>query len=283
MKFMQNHPLVSVIITTYNREHFLERAIISVSKQDYSNIELIISDDCSNYDVEKQVTSLCSKLKIKMSYRRNNCNRGACYTRNEAIKMAGGYFIAGLDDDDEFEPNRISYLVENYDEQYSFIASNTTVVTSNARFPLFKSSDDKVVLLSDYMWENIVGTQCLVRKDRIIDCGGFDVNLSSAQDADMWFRLIERYGPALRLGKSSYLLHVEHEEDRISTSKNKLKGLIAYNSKHLSKMSPSQVSYAKFKIKLWENNRRVSINALKELDFGACLFLLKKIIVKMGL
>ncbi|NRB25029.1 glycosyltransferase [Shewanella sp.] len=269
-------PLVSVVITTYNREKLLSRAIDSVIMQDYENIEIIISDDCSEFDVRSLIALKQIETHIPIRYRRNNLNSGACYTRNEGIKISNGFFVTGLDDDDEFTFDRISYLVNNYDPKYSFVASNTKVITNKKHFPLFTVKKNKVISYQNSLWENIIGTQVLTEKYRFIECCGFDVTLTSAQDADMWVRLIKHYGPALRLKEKKYILHTEHEEGRVSTSSKKLTGLESFQKKHFSDMTDSQKKYSQFKLLFWQNNHTFNCNMLKKLDFNIMIFILKK-------
>lgn len=270
--------LVSVIICTYNRQELLRRAIISVKNQTYHNIEIIVSDDCSNYDITKFIKELEIELNIKIVLRINTGNKGACYTRNEGIKLAKGKYIAGLDDDDEFTPERISLLIENYDPSYSLITSNTLVVEKNKKYKFYYGNKNELISLNDSLWENKVGTQCLVEKKRILDLGGFDTSLYSAQDADMWIRLIERFGPALRIKEVTYVLHTEHDAPRITTSMKKVNGLISYTQKHSSKMNAGQLSYANFIISLWNNKKR---EAFRTLNLYSGWFVLKKIMLKM--
>lgn len=277
---MMIKPLVSIVITTFNRDKLLCRAIDSVLTQDYSNLEIVISDDCSSIDVNALVVQKRKQTVIPIIYRRNESNFGACYTRNEGIKLANGFFITGLDDDDEFTPNRISYLVNNYDPKYAFVTSNTQVITKHNQHSLFSTKVKKVISYKDCLWENAIGTQVLTEKSRFIECDGFDLNLTSAQDADMWMRLIKKFGPALRLNNVSYILHTEHEEDRISTSARKVEGMKAVLEKHKLMMSPAQIKYRKFKISIYKNNQKLKFNSLKFFSLSFVPHLLRK---KLGM
>ncbi|OOE91663.1 hypothetical protein BZG76_09725 [Salinivibrio sp. AR647] len=269
-----NIPLVSVVITTYNRLELLERAIDSVLKQDYPHLEIIVSDDCSDVDVMALVERKKKYTSIPIHYRRNDSNQGACYSRNEGIKMSSGFFVAGLDDDDEFTSDRISYLVSHYNPKYSLVTSNTLVVSKQGIKSLFSKKNKREVYYKDFLWENMIGTQVLTERSRFLDIGGFDTNLTSAQDADMWIRLIKEYGPALRLGQEKYILHTEHEENRISVSENKLKGLSDFHKKHSCNMSNSQIKYSRFKYQRWSNN--LTFLDLLRLDFNCLIFVFKK-------
>lgn len=267
--------LVSIVITTYNRTEMLKRAMLSVVNQTYRNIEIIVSDDNSTEDTESVVKEVRSLSEIPIHYRRNSKNMGACFTRNEGIKIANGVFVTGLDDDDEFEPVRIKTLLENYSDNYSFVASNTKVITKTNSFNMFNNGN--VVSIDDMMWENVIGTQVFVRKERILEIGGFDTSLTSAQDSDMWIRLINQYGNALRIKEPLYVLHTEHDQSRISTSKKKLNGLINYNNKYILLKNKSQLKYSNLKLKKYKDET-ISFKEIVSilLDINIVAFLIKK-------
>lgn len=103
MKF----PLVSVIIPTYNRVNYLKEAIGSVFNQTYKNLEVIVVDDGSIGDENK---NLCSYYDI--TYLKIKNSGGPCKPRNEGIKIAKGDYIAFLDDDDIWESNKIEILLK---------------------------------------------------------------------------------------------------------------------------------------------------------------------------
>ncbi|HAY4006682.1 TPA: glycosyltransferase family 2 protein, partial [Escherichia coli] len=98
--------LVSVYIPTHNRVDMLERAIMSVLKQSYPNIEIIVSDDGSQDNTKKIVTSYMQQYS-NIKYVFSSEAKGACHARNLAIAKASGTYITGLDDDDEFTQDRI--------------------------------------------------------------------------------------------------------------------------------------------------------------------------------
>lgn len=104
---MQN-PLVSVIIPTYNRTYYLKQALQSVFDQTYKNLEVIVVDDGSTGNANKD---LCSNYK-DIYYCRIENSGGPCKPRNEGIKIAKGEYIIFLDDDDVWEYNKIEILVD---------------------------------------------------------------------------------------------------------------------------------------------------------------------------
>ena len=106
--------LVSIIMPSYNTAKFIEESIESVLKQTYQNWELIIVDDCSN-DNTGEVVSMFNDSRIK--YLVNERNSGAAVSRNKAMKEAKGRWIAFLDSDDLWLPEKLekqlSYMIKN--------------------------------------------------------------------------------------------------------------------------------------------------------------------------
>lgn len=115
---MNNFPKISVIIPSYNRFNFLLNAITSVTNQDYPNIELIIINDGSS-DEQYYSKKLYNILPSNSIVINNTLNSGnfvkegkAAYTRNMGLKLASGDYIAFLDDDDIWLPNKLKTQIE---------------------------------------------------------------------------------------------------------------------------------------------------------------------------
>lgn len=270
MKSIENK-LVSVIVTTYNRPEMLERACRSIFNQAYDNIEIIIVDDNSTIELSSLIDALKEISPYPIYFYKNSSNRGACFSRNFGISVSNGYYITGLDDDDEFLPERISDFISKYDSNYSFLSSNSVVITKSGSRLYSKIKEDKVISLEDMLWSNICGTQVFIEKKKIVEIGGFDTSLTSAQDADMWLRLIETYGPALRLSNPTFILHTEHESGRISD--NKTKGMQMILDKHRTKMNKSQVLFREFKIDYYKNGYRALLMLVKKFSIKPLIYL----------
>lgn len=103
--------LVSVIIPVYNAEKYISKAIESVLEQSYKNIEIVLVDDCSSDGSGKIINSYLNKYKnINYFVFKRNC--GVAAARNKAIELSKGRFIAFLDSDDEWYPNKIEKQLE---------------------------------------------------------------------------------------------------------------------------------------------------------------------------
>lgn len=110
-------PLVTVIITTYNRTDKIEEAIKSVLKQTYKNIELIVVDDNKEGTKQREETETIIKKYPSIKYIKNEKNLGGALSRNVGINAAKGEFIAFLDDDDTF-------IEEKIEKQYNCYLSH---------------------------------------------------------------------------------------------------------------------------------------------------------------
>ena len=107
--------LVSIIMPSYNTEEYISKSIESVLTQTYKNWELIIVDDCSSDKTDEVVRSYLSDNRIH--YLKNEKNCGAAYSRNTALREAKGKWIAFLDSDDLWMPEKL-------EKQLSFMKSN---------------------------------------------------------------------------------------------------------------------------------------------------------------
>ena len=113
---MQNQGLVSIITPSWNCGEFLEDTIKSIQVQTYTNWELLFQDDCSTDDTKERVL-LFAAVDARIKYGCNSKNSGAAITRNNALRRAQGKWIAFLDSDDLWDPEKlerqIKFMQEN--------------------------------------------------------------------------------------------------------------------------------------------------------------------------
>lgn len=112
--------LVSIVTPSYNSSGYIEKTIFSVINQNYTKWELIIVDDCSSDNSIDVVNKFVSQdPRIKLICLDKNC--GAAVARNRAIEEASGRFIAFLDSDDSWHPEKL-YKQVNFmlDNDYAF-------------------------------------------------------------------------------------------------------------------------------------------------------------------
>ena len=193
-----NAPLVSVYMPTHNRADLLPRAIESVLNQTYKNIELIIVDDGSTdgtQDVLKKYANADSRLRFFT----HDEPKGACAARNFAIRNAKGFYITGIDDDDEFTNERIRSLLDNYDVSFSFVYADDLRIEEKRKKLISKKAE---VEFDDLLYFNCVGNQIFTERSKVIEVGLFDEGLLAAQDYDLWLRMTKFWGKAKGVGKA---------------------------------------------------------------------------------
>lgn len=117
-----NFGLVSIITPSWNCGKFLEETIKSIQAQTYMNWELLFQDDCSTDDTKERVMRLAAE-DSRIMYECNSQNNGAAITRNNALRRAKGKWIAFLDSDDLWLPEKLEkqvrFMVEN-DYHFSY-------------------------------------------------------------------------------------------------------------------------------------------------------------------
>ncbi|MCW8159135.1 glycosyltransferase family 2 protein [Stutzerimonas stutzeri] len=126
--FMNAKPLVSIVMPLYNAMPYFESSVASVLAQSYECWELLIVDDCSTDGCGQQAVQYASG-DSRIKYFRNAANLGVAASRNIALQNAVGYFIAFLDSDDRWEPDKL-------EKQVRFMISRSLSITycSYARF-----------------------------------------------------------------------------------------------------------------------------------------------------
>ncbi len=110
-------PKISVHICTFNRAHFIGRAIDSVRTQTYSNLEILIIDDASTDNTEQVVAAYIQK-DTRIRYIKNDVNLGITKNRNKALGLTAADFVAVLDSDDYWTNNsklaeQVALLLQN--------------------------------------------------------------------------------------------------------------------------------------------------------------------------
>lgn len=174
-----NKPIVSVIIPTYNREKLLMRAIQSVLNQTFKDFEIIVIDDSSRGNTKEFVKSIKDK-RIKYIYK-SRFSHNPATTRNEGIIKSKGKYIAFLDDDDEWFPEKLQLQLKEFENRNIGLVYTKCITLKNGK--INKISSIKRILTSSVM----------IKKEVINKVGLFDENLDCAEDRDMWLRVSKEY------------------------------------------------------------------------------------------
>lgn len=189
-----SHPLVSVIIPTYNRVHYLSQTLESVFNQTYKNLEVIVVDDGSIGNANEDLCSNYNGIK----YFKIENSGGPCKPRNEGIKVTKGEYIIFLDDDDIWEHNKIEILVDVLEKNLTFglahhycklIDENNNELNryvGRPGKPEDKHGDISMKMIGNYT----VSDYPLCRKDIIKRAGFFNEKMIAAgEDVEYWNRV----------------------------------------------------------------------------------------------
>lgn len=185
---MNKNILVSVIIPMYNSEKTIKKTIDSVINQDYKNLEIIIIDDGSE-DKSYEIVSNLSKLyEIKLLKQEN---KGPSSARNLGLKNSNGEFIAFLDSDDCWINNKISKQLKIFLDNEK-IGIVTTRIDNKKYCSKIENINFRKFLFSIKGF-NINTPTVMIKRKIIEEIGYFNENIKYSEDAEYWFRILEKY------------------------------------------------------------------------------------------
>jgi len=183
-------PLVSVIMSVYNREEYVQRAIESILNQTLENFEFIIINDGSTDNTLR----ILEKYKKKDSRIRiiDQANKGLTKSLNIGIQISKGKFIARQDDDDISLPTRlekqVSFLEDN--KNIVLLGTNQYEVGINSE-RIGKYYDDATINQIVYLYNPIAHTSAMFIKDVFVKIGLYNEFYKTSQDFEAWMRLAD--------------------------------------------------------------------------------------------
>lgn len=213
---MEKMPLISVVMPLYNAEKFIEKAVESVMKQSYRNLEIIIIDDCSTDDSLKIALALAEKNENIIVLTNEN-NMGVSKTRNRGIKEAQGEYIALLDSDDVWKEDKLEKQVSlllNHDAQiaycsYGFINENDQPIKKPFIVP-GRTNFNKMLAKS------VISCSTALIKADLLKENLFDPNYYH-EDYVLWMQLLNNGAKAV--GDSSVLAYYRQVTGSRSSNK----------------------------------------------------------------
>ncbi|MBU0468231.1 MAG: glycosyltransferase family 2 protein [Candidatus Omnitrophica bacterium] len=187
--------LVSVLIPTYNRAPMLKRAVASLVKQKYKNIEIIIVDDGSEDDTERVIGEINDP---RIQYIKSEGNNGVSFARNLGLRRATGQYIAFLDSDDVFLLSKIQEQVGLFD----ILTPRPGMIFTN----YWEIGEDKHLAVRDGVASGFIGTVnkfssevksgptgWIITKECCASVGFFDEDLRTLEDLDYFVRILNEF------------------------------------------------------------------------------------------
>ena len=200
----RRRPAVSVILPTYNHVGFVLSTLNSVFAQTFSDYEIIVVNDGSPDDTAHVLAPLAESGRIRYV---EQANAGQAHARNRGISLARGEFIAPLDDDDLWPPDKLDWQVQAlrvHPEAAVVYGKPDTIDAAGASTPAMDANGKPLWWLSPNAADDTYAAftvrnqivspgQCLLRRSALdaLDEPPFDASLSGCDDWDLWLRLAE--------------------------------------------------------------------------------------------
>lgn len=223
MSNRQNYksPLISIITPMYNAANFIAETCDSVIKQTYINWEMIIIDDCST-DNSVEIVSEISKnhQRIKLLKAPKNYG-GPAGPRNIGINSANGQYVAFLDSDDIWFPEKL-------ESQIDIIRNNNAYMCCTAMQPFtdivqltthISTSQTKVINFKNNQIKNRIATSSVIIDKRCLEMFPFNesIEYKAVEDYDCWLKILKHYGPCQKIKYP--LIGYRKSTDQISSNK----------------------------------------------------------------
>lgn len=235
MSSYSNHPLVTIVVITYNSAKYVEQTLESVKNQTYDNIELIISDDCSPDNTLDIVKDWVEENKWKMWNIRNvplvtstDKNGGICHNYNNALKYASGKWIKYIAGDDILEPNCITAYIEvaeNCNDKI-FISgtkpfTNTGEILPSRLLPAewFEGDcrmQERLIIKKGTIIE---GPTLFLNRETLVSLGGFEEKYPFIEDYPLYMKFLKN-GYRINLVRHHLVRYREYPES-VSRSDNR--------------------------------------------------------------
>lgn len=259
-------PFFSVVIATHNRAEMLSEAITSVLNQSFTDFEiLVIDDNCT--DNSRDIVSALSDSRI--SYLVNTRTPGASGARNTGIFHAKGNWIAFLDDDDLWLPQKLAVQYEKIvhsSTEIGLLFSGYTLVFENGDQKDWTPSKQGDILL-DLLYTNVVGAfpTVVIRRDLLLMIGGMDETFPSLEDLELHIQ-IARICRVAFTPEPLALIRTIHEERITRDMLRRLKGYICLYEKYYALYSvhprlhhriASQILYSAVLIGEWRQVQKM--------------------------
>lgn len=185
--------MISIVLPVHNQPSLLREALQSVQKQSMKDIEVIVVDDGS----EPGISHIIKEFGRWARHIRHEKNQGAAAARNTGIEHANGKFVAFLDADDVWKPTKLEKqlsVFENSDDSVGLVYTGFIQYeldgTEWKRYPEARGS----IYIDELERDRIHPTSTVMIRQNILDeVGGFDTDLPSRQDYDLWLRITEHY------------------------------------------------------------------------------------------
>jgi len=186
---MPEFPLVTVVIPTYNHADFIQEALDSLCKQTYENWEAIVVNNFSEDDTVAVVESFAdSRIRLE-----NFHNHGViAASRNHAISLAKGEFLAFLDSDDKWLPEKLTKCMACFNDDIDLVCHGLHTFGNSPEYDFYGGPESKATFEALlYEGNCLTPTATVVRTRKVIEVSGFSENpeMVTSEDYHLWIKL----------------------------------------------------------------------------------------------
>jgi glycosyltransferase involved in cell wall biosynthesis len=186
-------PKVSVIVPAYNVRTYIQDALSSLERQSMTAFEVLVVDDGATDGTQELVIPFCERdQRFKLLHKENG---GLSSARNYGIRQARAPYLALLDGDDRYEPDKLATHVAVLDSEpaVGVVYSSSRVIRDDGK-PTFMRLSGKPIdpdPLVSLLYKNFIGhgSNAVFRSSLCQEVGGFDEQLKSSEDLDFWIRI----------------------------------------------------------------------------------------------
>ncbi len=187
-------PKITVLLSVYNDEKYIGKAIDSILSQTFKDFELLIIDDSST-DKTRDIIQSYKDPRIRLV--KNNKNIGITKSLNKGLKTARGIYIARLDSDDISCPERL-------EKQFSFLENNKDHVMAGSRTEVIGEDGDHIeywnqeesaeLIFYTLSYRNcLTSSSVMFDKEIVSSLGGYDESCDRSEDFELWYRISREY------------------------------------------------------------------------------------------
>jgi glycosyltransferase involved in cell wall biosynthesis len=185
--------MVTVIIPTFNRAHLVGRAVSSVLFQTYKGYEILVVDDGSTDSTQDVVEQFGSRIK----YLQLGSNRGISAARNAGIRMSTAPFVAFLDSDDYWLPEKLSAQMDFFRHNPGFRICQTEELWIRHEYRVNPGKNHRKpsgdIFLPSLRMCLVSPSAVMISRSLLDETGLFDETLPACEDYDLWLRIASRY------------------------------------------------------------------------------------------
>ena len=190
----------SVVIPLYNKENYIEKTMLSLLNQTFSDFEVIVVNDCST-DASEEIVKRFDDARIQII--KHSINKGLSASRNTGINKSKAQYVAFLDADDLWKPTfleKIDFLINEYPSaslfatKYEVLLKDNKIITHDFKIESFEKHGIITNFFECSLNQSIYYPSCLcVKKSVFEDVGYYDERINYSEDVDFNIRAHTKY------------------------------------------------------------------------------------------